>query len=153
MLKDDRNEKSQIFVTKNFYSTRNALSYDVQEEVPSLFWQIVGEQILTRLGFALVELAMGKRLSDMREVGMDPNGDHDMLDMATAKRLVDSGAVREAAGIRYHESVEACLTHQAISAGGIKKLDSKKAGFQLDLEESVVARIRDFYMNTFGQVS
>lgn len=152
MLKSEGNEKSQIFVTKNFYSTQNPLSMTAQEEVPSLFWQIVGEQILTRLGFALVELAMGQRLSEMREVGMDPNGDHDMLDMATAKRLVESGAVREAAGIHYNKSVEACLSHEVVSPDGIYKLDSKNAGFQLDLEQAVVAPIRDFVNNTFGQI-
>jgi hypothetical protein len=155
MLKNDRNEKSQIFVTKHFYSTQSQLSIPTQEDIPSstlMFWQIIGEQILTRLGFALVELAMGRRLSEMRDAGTDPNGDHDMLDMATAKRLLESGAVREAAGIHFEKSVEACLLHEIVSSEGIKKLDSKKAEFQSQLEESVVIPIRDWYGNTFGQI-
>ena len=90
----------------------------------------------------------------MRDADMDPNGDHDMLDMAMAKRLLESGAVREAAGFRYHDSVKACLTHQAILASGeVTVLNSRNVGFQLDLEQAVITPIREYYINSWGQTS
>ena len=88
MLKDDN---KQVFVTGRFYSTQRALSPTANKSAhsaaTSLFWSCFGEPILTRLGFALIELALGKRLSQLRPLNVDPNGDQDMLDFMTARQV------------------------------------------------------------------
>lgn len=151
MLKGD---KSQIFVTKKFYSTQlGAAKFDEPVHSPqmSMFWDCIGEPILTRLGFALVELALGKRLSDLRAPGSDPNL-NDMLDLTAARKLVNEGQVLEEAGQCYHNAVQACLTHQIMTAEGVKGLNSQHAKFQADLENFVVAPVREFYLASWKPV-
>lgn len=66
-----KGDKSQIFVTKRFYSSHSSLSLKTKTVAhspsTSAFWELVGEPVLTRLGFALVELALEKRLSELRK--------------------------------------------------------------------------------------
>lgn len=147
--------KSQIFVTKKFYSTHldEKTQTTIHSPQSTLFWECVGEPILTRLGFALVELALGKRLSDFRgpEFGSDTN--HDMLDLATAKEVVKEGKVLEEAGQCYHDAVQACLTQQIFMPNGVKGLNSRHSDFRVDLETFVVAPVRQVYMASWGQVS
>lgn len=153
MLKGD---KSQIFVTKKFYSTQisataTRIDQPIHSPQMSTFWDCIGEPILTRLGFALVELALGKRLSDLRAQGSDPNL-NDMLDLAAALKLVDEGQVLQEAGQCYHNAVHACLTHQIVTAEGVKGLNSQHAKFQADLENFVVAPVREFYLSSWKPV-
>ncbi|RFU32311.1 hypothetical protein B7463_g4031, partial [Scytalidium lignicola] len=147
-------DKSQIFVSKKFYSKHNAnRTTTVHSQLTSAFWDCIGEPELTRLGFALIELAMGKRLSELADEECDPNMDRDMMDYRTAKNLMDSGAILEEAGQCYHDVVQACLTHQVIGDSGVKTLNSRNSSFQLDLERFVVAPIRDYYTKTWQEVA
>jgi hypothetical protein len=153
MLKDDN---KQVFVTGKFYSTQRPLTPTAKNLAhsvsASLFWACFGEPILTRLGFALIELALGKRLSQLRPSNVDPNGDQDMLDTITAKQVLKDGTVLEEAGQCYHDAVKACLDHCVIMPSGPKTLDSEDPNFQQDLERFVVGPIRDFHMTTWGQI-
>lgn len=152
-----KGDKSQIFVTKRFYSAHRRLSLKVQSHSlsTSTFWECFGEPVLTRLGFALVELALGQRLSELRlqeRGGAMQEGDEDMLDLLTAKHLVEEGRVLEEAGQCYHDAVQACLTHQVIMGNGVTGLNSKHANFQLDVEKFVVAPIRGSYQASWGLI-
>jgi len=151
MLRDDN---KQVFVTGKFYSTQRPLTPTAKKHpaLASLFWHCFGEPILTRLGFALIELALGKRLSQLRPSNVDPNGDQDMLDTATAKQVLKDGTVFDEAGQCYHDAVKACLDHFVIMPSGPKTLDSEDPNFQQDLERFVVGPIRDFHMATWGQI-
>jgi hypothetical protein len=153
MLKGD---KSQIFVTKRFYSSHsrlNSISQDSNQTTSkSMFSICCGEPVLTRLGFALIELAFGKRLSDFRQAENNITEDEDMLDLMTATELVESNKVHEEAGQGYHDVVNACLKHQVMMTSGVKGLSSKHENFQSDLEQFVVAPIRDYYNSSWGQM-
>jgi hypothetical protein len=151
-----KGDKSQIFVTKRFYSSHSRLSPKAQSHAASTsaFWECFGEPVLTRLGFALVELALGRRLSELRDQqeGIMQGGDEDMLDLMTAKHLVGEGKVLEEAGQCYHDAVQACLTHQVIMGTGVKGLNSAHGNFQLDVERFVVAPIRDSFQASWGLI-
>lgn len=151
MLKDDN---KQVFVTGKFYSTQRPLTPTAKKHPASasLFWACFGEPILTRLGFALIELALGKRLSQLRPSNVDLNGDQDMLDIITAKQVLEDGTVLGEAGRPYRDAVKACLDHCVIMPSGPKTLDSEDPNFQQDLERFVVGPIRDFHMATWGQI-
>lgn len=152
-----KGNKSQIFVTKKFYSIQSPLNSKSRPPTHPLsisaFWDCYGEPVLTRLGFALVELALGKRLSDLRQGECAVVEDEDMLDLMTAKRLVEEGRVLDKAGQCYHDAVQACLTHQIITDTEVKGLSSKHVDFQSDVEKYVVAPIRDSYGASWGQIS
>jgi hypothetical protein len=147
VLKGDR---SQIFVTKKFYSVRNPQNINKtginHSASSSTFWDLIGEPVLTRLGFALVELALGLRLSELRRKDQLDGADEDMVDLLTAKRLVEEDRVYQEAGHYYNEVVKACLTHQIVSGTGITCFSSSdpksSANFQVDFEKFIVAPIR-----------
>lgn len=155
MLKDD---KSHVFVNRKFYSVQNPLSRQPSHsQLTSTFWAIRGEPILTRLGFALVELALGKRLSEFRESDDDQNQDEDMLDLQTAMKIVEQGLVREETCQIYHDVVETCLTHQvkipSEVEGLVKELSAKHKNFQQDLEQFVVGPLRNFHSTSWPQAT
>jgi hypothetical protein len=150
-----RDDKSQIFITRNFYSAslKPLKRTTSHSDLTSTFWAIYGEPILTRLGIALVELALGKRLPEFRQPNLDQNVDLNILDLQTAIRLVDSGCVLREAGPSYNDAVQACLMHRVILPSGVIVLNSKNSHFQQDLERFVVApirRSRDFHADSSG---
>lgn len=112
---------------------------------------------MTRLGFALVELALGKRLSQHRLANEDQNIDEDkhidedMLDLLTAKSVVESGLVLDEAGQVYSDVVQACLVHQVVGPEKVVGLKSEHKNFQQDLEEFVVGPLRNFYAASWPQ--
>ena len=83
------------------------------------WWPIIADQpVLTKLGFALIELALGQTLEDMKEdtrsywgLG-DRRIDDDSMNFSTAKRLLKSGKIREEATRDYEDAVKACISHQ-----------------------------------------
>jgi hypothetical protein len=139
-----KGDKSQIFVTKKFYSIPLPLNIKTRINHPAStldFWNLIGEPVLTRLGFALVELALGQKLSELRQEEPTQRHEEDMMDLMTAKRLVNEGRVLNEAGQRYHDAVQACLTHQVFMDSGIR-----------DMEKFVVSPIRDFYQASWGSI-
>ena len=76
------------------------------------------QPVLTKLGFALIELALGQTLEDMKEdtrsywgLG-DRRIDDDSMNFSTAKRLLKSGKIREEATRDYEDVVRACISYQ-----------------------------------------
>jgi hypothetical protein len=151
MLKD---EKSQVFISRKFYSVQSPhMPLQTSHSAStSAFWNMYGEPVLTRLGFALVELALGKRLSQLREPNEDQNMDEDMLDLSTAKNVVKRGLVLDEAGQVYNDAVQACLEHQVIMPTKVMGLKSEHKNFQQDLEEFVVGPLRNFHAASWPQV-
>ncbi|KAG4420759.1 hypothetical protein IFR04_006145 [Cadophora malorum] len=154
-----KGDKSQIFVTKRFYSTHSPLAtkFDIAQHSAStpvsVFWDCIGEPVLTRLGFALVELALGRRLCELRGEDQNSIDDEDMLDLFTAKDLVDREVVLNKAGKDYNAAVRACLWHQIVSEDCVTGLDSKHRDFKRDMERFIVAPIENYYVTTWGKVS
>jgi hypothetical protein len=145
---------SQIYVTKRFYSTHSPLMSSDQtaphSPLATAFWGCVGEPVLTRLGFALVELALGKSLSEIREETMPGLANEDMLDLLIAKQQLENGRVRDETNQTYHDAVHACLVQQVMMDTGYKALTSKHDDFQLDMQKYVVAPIRADVEESWG---
>jgi hypothetical protein len=148
-----KGEKSQVFINRKFYSDQSPHISRQASHVASTsdFWELYGEPVLTRLGFALVELALGKRLSQLRQPSDNPGIDEDMLDLKTAKRVVKIGLVLEEAGPIYNDAVKACLEHQVIMPSNVVGLKSEHKNFQRDLEEYVVGPLRHFHAVSWPQ--
>jgi hypothetical protein len=139
-------ENGRIFVKRNMDHFRKA--HQRASTPPTAFWELVGEPLVTRLGFALVELALGRRLSQMREP-ISGVGDEDVVDLMTAKRLVESGMIYQEAGYRYHEAVKVCLTHQVFAGNAILRLNSTRSDFLSVAERFILCPILDDYQATW----
>jgi hypothetical protein len=154
MLKD---EKSHVFINRKFYSIQNP--HNVKARQPSrsqlAFWEIYQEPQLTRLGFALIELALGKRLVELRSQFSDDdqNLGEDALDVQTAMQIVERGFVLMEAGQIYNDVVQVCLRHQVITPSEIRVLSSEHKNFQQDLAQFVVRPLLDFHMVSWPQVA
>ena len=98
-----------------------------------------------------MELALGKRLSQLRLVSEDQNIDEDMLDLWTAKRVVKNGLVLNEAGQVYNDAVQACLDHQVVVSEKVMGLKSEHKNFQQDLEEFVVGPLRNSHAASWPQ--
>jgi hypothetical protein len=141
-----RAEKSQadcqLFVSHDFYSTEQAIG-EAEEERPrtSDFLQTyIGEPSLTRLGFALTELAFGKRLAELRTEKEQQIQDPEMQDYSTVKRILDEGLIRDEENEQYEDIVRVCLTHRFRSKElHLRILSSEEPSFQADAEQLVVA--------------
>lgn len=151
MKDDEKRDDLQLFVTQRFYSTLNpsANSQD-RDRMISDFWKCIGEPILTRLGFALIELALGKRLADLRDPTTSCSEDPDILDMYTAKRLLQSGQIELQEGQPYEDVVRACLKHQFVSKSGVRYLDSEKPNFQDDVKRCILAPLHSIWIESWG---
>jgi hypothetical protein len=151
MKDDEKRDDLQLFVTHRFYSTldHSANSQD-RDRMISAFWECIGEPILTRLGFALIELALGKRLADMRDPTSSSSEDPDILDMCTAKRLLESGQVERQEGQSYEDVVRACLKHQFVSKSVVRDLKSEEPNFQDDVKRCIIAPLHSIWIESWG---
>lgn len=138
----DQQNDLELFVTRKFYSSRTNANYSKPN---SEFWDICGEPILTRLGYALIELALGKRLGQLRSEGQYNSKDPDMLDYLTAKSLVESGRIMQEESRRYESVVKACLYHQFLTTSDLKVIDSRQSSFQEDVERCIIAPLHTLW--------
>lgn len=139
---------SQLFVAQKFYSASG------QTAKPAIWvgWESIGEPKLTRLGFALIELALGKRLSEMRDATIDPNMDPDAQDYFTATRLLNTGRILREEGEGYENVVRACLEHQFRDAHyTMKYLDSRNATFHKDVEQCILKPLHCMWKEPWGR--
>jgi hypothetical protein len=144
-------ENGRIFVKSNmdrFRQTQQAISSG-----PPAFWNLIGEPLITRLGFALIETAFGRRLSEMKDL-VDPSthdiGDLDVMDFMTAKYLQNSGRVMEEAGRCYNDAVKACLEHTVFTGDTIQSLNSTRSDFLFLAEKFILNPVLDGYESTWG---
>jgi hypothetical protein len=162
MMKCDTS--SHLCITRHFWSQEvprksNAL-------MPSRFWRCLRNKdpMLVRLGFALIELAMGKRLCDIRserskEVVVEDEPDveneamKDMEDYNTAMDLVEKNVIRDEVSVTYQQVVEACLNCEVLKDEGVQFLKSDSTTFEDDIEKFVVKPLRDYHGNTWGQIA
>ncbi|KAL8941509.1 MAG: hypothetical protein Q9216_002191 [Gyalolechia sp. 2 TL-2023] len=109
----DRENEGQLFATRRFYSDRKeALGPGDHAAPTSCLWAIHGEPTLTRLGFALIELALGKKLAELRPDHGYHSSDPDTLDFLTAKTVVDSGQIMRAESQAYEDVVKSSSLEQ-----------------------------------------
>ena len=149
----DRSE-GQLFAAHNFYScSKVSLGPDCRESVMSDIWEIRGEPRLTRLGFALIELALGRRLADLRPDRKFQSSDVDILDFLTAKSLIETGRVMQAESKLYQDVCNVCLFHQFITdTSEVIGLNSSTAAFQDNAEQLIVAPLHSIVSAAQGGI-
>lgn len=145
----DKQNDLELFVTSKFYS---ACSGSTSSDISPIseFWVIRGEPILTRLGYALIELALGKRLAQLRKEDQYSSKDPDIVDYLTAKGLVESGCIMGAEGRVYENVVKACLYHQFLSTSDLKVIDSSLISFHEDVERSIIGPLHKMWITAWG---
>jgi hypothetical protein len=105
-----------LFVSHQFYSFAPSDRSD-----PGVLRLTPGEPALTRLGFALIELAFGKRLASMQGQFQNIGGDPYYRDLAIAAALMNSGYILREEGLRYHQAVLTCLKQEVQTQDGYGK--------------------------------
>ncbi|KAH8596650.1 hypothetical protein B0O99DRAFT_685645 [Bisporella sp. PMI_857] len=139
---------SQLFIAQRFYS--KAINTSIRNKLWA-GWETIGEPILTRLGFALIELALGKRLQELRDATIDPNAEQDAQDYYTAQRLLITGRVRRAESEAYEIVVKACLGHQFTDSHySLKYLDSRDETFSKDVEQCILKPLHCMWKEQWG---
>lgn len=149
---DQRQDEGNLFVTHQFYSSLNRPPTSTSKANPmaGILSTVIGEPVLTRLGFALIEIALGKRLSELRIEQDNELGDPDMRDFATACRILDSGQIQEEESCLYEDVVEVCLRHRFRSAFGVRCLDSSEPSFRKDAEQVIIEPLHSLWAQTWG---
>jgi hypothetical protein len=158
MMREDQTHR--LCITRRFWSL------DVPKPntaVPtSKFWRSLRHKdpILVKLGFALIELAMGKRLSDIRQDRMghaesaEPANEwmKDLDDWNTANDLVDTNIIQDEINLTYQQIVATCLQCEVIGDSGVRPLKRDSISFGDDLYQFVVNPLREYHANTWGLV-
>ena len=152
-----------LFITKSFPSTRHpsfssaAQNSDTPKgaEPPSLLSIAIGEPVIARLGYALIELASGKRLASLHQPDQSISQEKELQDLWTARQLLDSGFITDEEGDVYSDVVNACLYQQVQKEGGLglKKLRSQDAGFERDLTKAIVQPLYNIYRREWESAS
>ena len=152
---DMRNDShGQLFVTREFYSSHGRdLTIENSQSLSSGVWAICGEPILIKLGFALIELALETRLAELRQETLPTTVDPDMLDILTAKKLVESGRILREEGRAYEDVVKACLFHQFICSSRPMSIDSSQPTFQKDVEQCIIEPLHSIWTIHWGNNS
>jgi len=118
---------SIIFIPQEFYSVHHSADNASAVNDNNNMWSILQEEpVLTKLGFALIELALCQTLEEMKEetisyLGLGDHCDNDTVNLLTARRLLKSGKIRHEAMKAYEDAVRACITQQYLHQDGTHK--------------------------------
>ncbi|KAK3341830.1 hypothetical protein B0T25DRAFT_523068 [Lasiosphaeria hispida] len=109
-----------MFILQDIYS----VTYDTDNAsaatltVPTLSEALDDEPVLTKLGLALIELAMGKSIEEMkREYGPDGSVEDHLANIYTAKQLLHNGKIRSEATREYENVVKVCIERRFFKDG------------------------------------
>jgi hypothetical protein len=98
-----------------------------------------GEPILTKLGLALIELAIGKPIEQMKEDYHVSALDDNLANIYTAKMLLRDGKIRDEWSVTYEKAVEACIDRRYVDKdGNAKSLLSKHSSFISSFREAII---------------
>lgn len=148
-VEGDDSEDTQLFVTTKFYSVLNS-PHATPTKTQSI-WTIIREPILTRLGFALIELALGKRMAELRDKNADHESmDPDTVDYLTARKILETQVLRAEQGNEYEAVVRACINHEFFCRTQYKCLDSRGKSFHQDVEECVITPLHSLWVSLWG---
>jgi len=156
----DIRDLSILFIPRDFYS--NVQASDGASVVtavnPDPMREIIGDEpVLTRLGFALIELALGKHIEDMwadYEVPDVPS-DKELNNMLAAKRLLKTTRIGDEAGKQYEGVVQACIhqTYYDLQTGRNIRLLLKHDSFPQLAQEAIISPLFDVYKGFAGEVT
>lgn len=137
---------SIIFIPQEFYSVNRSADNPSKMNNNNTVWSILQDQpVLTKLGFALIELALGQTLEDLKKetkscLEDDSQLDDNTLNFITAKRLLKTGKIRQEAMKDYEDVVKACIAQQYRDKDGINKaLLLTDESFLRDVKEAIIS--------------
>ncbi|ETI22748.1 hypothetical protein G647_06824 [Cladophialophora carrionii CBS 160.54] len=146
-----------LFITKYFPSQQNLNIPETPcaEAPPSLLKIALGEPVVARLGYALIELAKGERFASLHEPSASTSTDKDLQDLLTARHLLETGVVRDEECEAYSAVVQVCLYQQIQREEGLgmKTLRSQDAWFERDLTRAIVQPLYNIYTREWGSPS
>jgi hypothetical protein len=164
MLRDESTH--DLLITRRFWSLEQGQRRESVLKVPSKFWKSIRNKdpLLVRLGFALIELAYGKRLSEIRamprfrnaplaEEGLDNSENEwqkDMDDWNTANDLVEQNDIQDEVSLEYQKLVATCLQCEVLQDAGMKSLSSSSDTFEEDLSRYVVEPLRKYHVSEWS---
>lgn len=132
--KDELDAEPEVFIVHKLHSADEAVDHTLRwTGVETSKW----EDSLTRLGFALVELAFRRRL--------DAYDDANLL--KTALQLSGTGQIAVREGQIYGDVVRACLTHSYHSGSEIKIIDSDRPDFQDAVREAILSPLHALWLS------
>ncbi|EXJ74855.1 uncharacterized protein A1O5_01551 [Cladophialophora psammophila CBS 110553] len=143
-----------LFITKQFQSLGGSdiLSAPGGRMAPQSLRILLPEPVLARLGYALIELASGKRLAGLQEPSGPTSPDRDVQDFLTARHLLDTGFVVDQECQAYSNVVHACLYQEVKREGGYgaKKLKSQDPSFERDMTRAIVQPLYHLCSSSWG---
>ncbi|KAK5655938.1 hypothetical protein OQA88_5073 [Cercophora sp. LCS_1] len=117
-------ESSAIFIMQKMYSITHrttgtsAVVVAGDQSLVDLDQHLDEEPVLTNLGLALTELALGRSIEDMRqEHGRQDRPDY-WTNVLLAKMVLRSGRIRKEAGINYERAVRLCIERSFLDKNG-----------------------------------
>lgn len=131
---DDLDAEPEVFIVHKLHSADEAVEHTLRW---TGFETSKWEDSLTRLGFALVELAFGRRL--------EAYDDENLL--KTALQLSGTGQIAVREGQIYGDVVRACLTHSYHSGSEIKTIDSDRPDFQDAVREAILSPLHALWLS------
>lgn len=153
---EDQIEVHQLFVAKKFYSSQLPVAQTSlsPRRSYSALSMLGGSPILVKLGFALIVLALGKTLRELREetpsmqASCSGIGNEDVRDLMTARHLLKTNHVRDQVGCVYSNVVAACIEP---SDDMIRSLESRDNAFFDRAEKTIMAPLYNYYTTLFQQ--
>ncbi|KAK0663013.1 hypothetical protein QBC41DRAFT_26787 [Cercophora samala] len=146
---NDKMVRYPVIFREMYSMAYKADSASIQTAVaPSLFadWCPDEEPVLTKLGLALIELALGKSIEDMKKTEHWPEDTQhyseilgDQADRVMAKRLLQTDRIRNKATMAYENAVRVCINREFVDKdGNPSRLVSKHSTFLERFRDTVL---------------
>ncbi|KAK0378011.1 hypothetical protein CLIM01_04625 [Colletotrichum limetticola] len=156
-VKDDNSREVQLFVTRTIFAPTSEGSSTGK---PARIWRFLREPLLVRLGFALIELALGMRLSRWRELhkygstigeGLGEDS-QDERDYDTALTILGRKILQEDISVAYQAVVEACLMCEVIRETGAISLTTAANSFSEDVDREILQPLSEYFETNWGDM-
>ncbi|KXH50927.1 hypothetical protein CNYM01_03381 [Colletotrichum nymphaeae SA-01] len=156
-VKDDNSRDVQLFVTRTIFAPTSEGSSTGK---PARIWRFLREPLLVRLGFALIELALGMRLSRWRELhkygsttseGLGEDS-QDERDYDTALTILGRKILQEEISVAYQAVVEACLMCEVIRETGAISLTTAANSFSEDVDREILQPLSEYFETNWGDM-
>ena len=152
---------SILFIPRDFYSTVHSAETAsvVTAFNPDPIREFLDDQpVLTRLGFALIELALGKHMKDMwadYDELTDISNDKEVINILVAKKLLQAGRIADMAGKRYQDVVYACIHHRYydLKNGHHVSLMLDDESFPRVGNNAIISPLFDVYKGFVGEIA
>ncbi|KAK1836111.1 hypothetical protein QBC39DRAFT_430261 [Podospora conica] len=98
------------------------------------------EPVMTKLGMALIELALRESIQDMKEgYGLDGMSDQDVANICTARALLEDGKIRRELSKGYEGVVKACIERQYHDERGtLRAVASRDDSFLSSFRDAII---------------